>query len=239
MKKRIFKGFWGAFVLLLISFLSSFIPLLRMYNRGFISMIIFTENVVAGDYQSSLNIHIIVMIIFLILEDYISIPDNAIRITKYESISKWWMKKIIHSLPFIIYVAFIHEAICIFFAGIFGNVSLALKHGFGYAILLQVIYISLYLLIVYMTKELLSIFIPKSLSLIITILIYCLSFFIIMYFIPSFSFLYYKSAMVRLICLDQLSLADTIVILFRDAGFAILLYNLYLIIRKKSDYFEK
>lgn len=239
MKRRAFNGCLISLIIVFIDYLVPFIPLYNMYKRGFLTQSGFTENIVTGDYQSSLNIHIILMIIYLITEDYVSLDDSAIRMTRYKSVSDYCKYKILNALPMIVYIAVIHEVICMVFILIFGDFELTLRYDYGFAVFFQIIYISLYLSIVYLTKELLSVFLAKSLPVIVTIFAYSLIYYSFVYFFTTFNFIYEKNAFVQQVCQGLVNRYEVINILLRSVGMTLLIYCIYALVRKKRDYIEK
>lgn len=72
MKNRALKGLFIAGILMLIDRLSSFLPLKIMFDKGFIDRAIFSENIIIGDYTSSMHLFVIVMIIFVFADEYIT-----------------------------------------------------------------------------------------------------------------------------------------------------------------------
>ena len=163
MKKRMSKGMACAGVLLLTDRLSSFFPVYSYYLKGFCSRTELTEELLTGDYNSAMHLLVVYMILFVLLEEYISELSGAFLCAGLFSL--------------------LHEAIGVAFVGLFGDMRAAVRHGCLQGILFQLCSMTLYLVTVYIWKDFFAGFLSAVQAQLVTIALFGAAYFVAEYFL--------------------------------------------------------
>ena len=183
MKKRVFKGMACAGILFLIDRISTFQGLYSVYRRGFMGDAEFTENLIIGDYNSVLNMLVCNMIIFVMLEGYMSEGSPVCGMVRYADMERWQLHRISRAFLHAAVFSLLHEGIGTAFVAAFGNVGAAARHGYFAGVLMQVFSTTFYLVTVYIVKEFFRTFFAASLSQLFTIAAFSALYYVMQYFI--------------------------------------------------------
>lgn len=209
MKYRKICGYLIVFFILLIDRLTTFIPLYKMYNKGFINKTTLTENLVVGDYTDLVNLLVIPMILFVFLEDYINEGDALSKLTRYTSIESWHVVRLINAVCVGVAVISIHMLIEVITCFAVGDVGIMIKHNVLYAFLIQSIVMLGYLIFVWYAKEILEIYNSKTFSKVSVIAGFSLGYFITAFYFPD-CVLLSGFGVITAICSEDRSIFDCI-----------------------------
>ena len=235
MKNRALKGLFIAGILMLIDRLSSFLPLKIMFDKGFIDRAIFSENIIIGDYTSSMHLFVIFMIIFVFADEYITEQNIISQVIRYGDVNRWYRNRIGKSAMVAVLLSIINVGIELVCCCIYADRELAVKHGIVEASLLQIIVLTLYLMLVWNFKEYVRIFHTVLVSQLVTVFSLAGGYFLITYVLFPMGD---KLGFIEIIgkyCRLEYQILDCVSIIVCLSGMFVLAYQIILFTRRRKD----
>ena len=235
MKVRTLKGMSIAGILMLIDRLSSFLPLKRMFDKGFIDRATFSENIIIGDYTSTLHLFVIAMIIFVFTEEYINEQSIISQLVRYGDVKRWYRNRIGKTTVLAFLMSVIYAGIEVVCCCMYADRKLIVKHGIVESSLLQIIVLTLYLMLVWHLKEYMRIFHTVLVSQLITVFSLTAFYFIISYVLFPMDD---KLGFIEIIgkyCRAEYQILDCVGIIVWLSGIIFIAYQSMLSTRRRRD----
>lgn len=159
-------------ILFLIDRIASFWPLYDIYQSGFINKTELAENIIIGDYHSLLHTMVLCLIIFLLYMQYIMEAAEVQVVIRYRELKAYYRNNhafvLCQALLFSVLHAVIECAVLLYADSFF----IAIQHGYGEALLLQIGVETEYLFFIVLFEEVMEIYINGLLAKLVTMLVF-------------------------------------------------------------------
>jgi hypothetical protein len=166
-----------------VNFFASYITLWGMYRDGFLTVVEFNENIITGDFHTTLNYGVVGLFVYLFYITYTVQNLSIEKIVRYRKRKKYLKKQCKYVIEATIPFVLLHEVVSVTFLFVWGNVDILIQHKWILGITFQIIAACTYYLMFYFIYGILAAKIGRNLSLVATALLGALEYYC------SFSFL--------------------------------------------------
>lgn len=210
----------------------------NLYLPGFITKSTFTENLVTGDYHSLLHYGVIAMFVYVFYIQYILADDKVGELIRYTSRENYLKKRMLSVIKATFFFVVLKEILSIGYVCLYGDVGLLIKHGWLQGIFLQSMVTGFYFLQVYIFLEIVASKTVYSLAVVVVICLFCSQYYIYRNVLSETWLPIADLEIIGRLCINQISIFQSMFAVLRMALFAYLIYQMLLIIKQREDYLK-